>query len=232
MYPKNLLPALLICLAALSSCKKKDNTQGPSCLGTYKFSSADLAILPYPTSDPLVFKSNEGDSIVFNSRGRESSVKAVWKYPLNPTGYQGDYYSCEANSAGFISKNSDVLTFQLYFSNPFTQPTIQKFMSLGLAADNSGTCSYGAVFRFDGGMLFSYLPDSSFHSGGYIKAIDDSLKLGPVYFKNVYELVAPGFTYYCPAIFSRVYYTVKEGVVGFRKSTGKTWYLVAGSKPS
>jgi len=224
-----MLLTFLICFAALSSCKKKDNTSSPACLGTYKFSSADLGILPYPTKDPLVFKSDAGDSIIFNSRGRESTMKTVWKYPLNPQGYQGDYYSCEANSAGFISPNSDVLTFQLYFSNPFTQPTVQKFMSLGLVAENSGTCSFAAVFRFDGGMLFTYLPDSSFHSGGYIKAVDDSLKLGPVYFKNVYELVAPDFTYYCQAYFSRVYYTINEGVVGFKKNTGKTWYLVTDS---
>ena len=229
MYRKNLLLALLICLAALGSCKKKDNTADPVCLGTYKFSSPDLAILPYPTKDPLVFKSNEGDSIVFSSRGRESSMKTVWKYPLNPSGYQGDYYSCEENSAGFISPNSDVLTFRLYFSNPFTRPTVLKYISLGLVADNSGTCSFGAIFRFDEGTLFTYIPDTSFHTGGYIKAVDDSLKLGPVYYKNVYELVAPGFTYYCPSFFARVFYTIKEGVVGFTKSTGKTWYLVTDS---
>lgn len=229
MYLKNLLLSLLICVAALCSCKKKDNNSSPSCLGTIKFSSPDLGILPYPTKDPLVFKSNQGDSIIFNFRGRESSMKTVWKYPLNPSGYQGDYYSCEANSTGFISENSDVLTFQLYFSNPFTQPTILKYISMDLAVENSGTCSFAAVFRFDGGTLYTYLPDSSFHSGGYIKAVDDSLKLGPVYYKNVYELVAPDFTYYCQSWFTRVYYTIKEGVVGFRKSTGKTWYLVTDS---
>jgi len=232
MCCRTLFLVSLICLAAFSSCKKKDNTSTPVCLGTYKFTSADLAILPYPLKDTLVFRCDAGDSIIFTFKGRASAMNTLWKYPSNPSGYQGDYYSCETNSAGFVSANSDVLTFQLYFSNPFTHPTVQKYFSLGLVADNSGTCSFSAVFRFDAGTLFTYIPDTTFSSGGYIKAFDNTLKIGPTVFRNVYELVAPDFIIYCPSFFSRVYYTTTQGVVGFTKSTGKTWYLVTDSIPS
>lgn len=218
--------SLGFCLILLVSCKKKDSSPSGNSLGSYSFSAQELAILPYPTHDTLIFKSTEGDSIVFKYSGRSSMMKTYYQNPGNPTGYQGNFYTCEVNSSGFISPNSDYLFFNLHFTNPFLGYGGTKLFNIGVASSDGGSCNFSGEFRFEADTLISYLPDSSFTSGGYVKSLYKTLALGPRLFENVYELVGPGFTNYCPVFFSRVYYSINEGIVGFAQNTGKTWFLL------
>ena len=227
-YFRKLSLALALCLylVSLVSCKKKDSgIASGNLLGSYSFTASDLAILPYPLSDTAIFKSNEGDSILFIFRGRNSSISDYYKYPTNPAGTKGDYYTYEENFTSLTSQNSDNLFFHLFFSNPFKEQSGIKYFSIGIVVENSGICSFMAQFRFDAGAITSYLPDSAFISGGYVKAFYKTHKIGPRNFQDVYELKAPVITNNCPVFVSTAWYTIKEGIVGFDKSSGKTWYL-------
>ncbi len=216
------------CLILLGSCKKKDSSPSGSSLGSFSFTPSELAILPYPTSDTLIFKSNEGDSIIFKFAGRNSMMKTYYEHPDNPSGYQGNYYSCELNSSGFVSPNSDYLFFNLHYLDPFLGYAGTKYFNIGIATGNSGSCIYSAEFRFEIDTLISYLPDPAFKKGGYVQAYYNTITIGPRLFENVYELIGPGFTIYCPVYISQVYYSIKEGIVGFAQNTGKTWFLLPG----
>ena len=213
-------------LALLVSCRKKDNSSSGSSLGSFTFTKSDLAILPYPTADTLIFKSTDGDSIIFRYSGRNSTTKTYYQYSDNPSGYQGNFYTCELNSSGFISPNSDYLIFNLHYLNPFLGNAGIKYFNIGVANNNSGSCNFSADFRFETDTLISYIPDSSFIRGGYVNALHSTLVIGPRLFENVYELSGPNSISYCAVSFSRVYYSIKEGIVGFTLNTGKTWFLL------
>lgn len=218
---------LVLSLCLFTACKKKDTTTDTgSKLGSFNFTAAELAILPYPTTDTLVFKSSTGDSIIFKYQGRKSIMATDWQYPGNPEGTKGNYYLTEENSSGFSSANSDYLIFNLHFSDPFKEKSGIKYFDMGVVVENSGNCSWITEFRFNADSIISYLPGTGFTAGGYVNAVYNKMKLGPHEFQNVYELIGPSFTHYCPIYLSAVYYTRAEGIVGFTKNTGKSWYLV------
>ena len=211
----------------LLSCKKKDtSTDTGSNLGSFNFTAAELAILPYPTTDTVVFKSSTGDSIIFKYQGRKSIMDTDFQYPGNPEGTKGNYYLTEENSSGFSSANADYLIFNLHFSDPFKEKSGIKYFDMGVVVENSGNCSWITEFRFNADSIISYLPGTGFTAGGYVNAVYTKMKLGPHEFQNVYQLIGPSFTHYCPVYLSAVYYTKAEGIVGFTKNTGKSWYLV------
>gem|GEM_PF-442941 len=220
--------SLGLCFSLLASCKKKESSVSGSSLGSFSFTASELAIMPYPTDDTLIFKSTEGDSIVFKYSGRNSMMKSVYEHPQNPSGYQGNFYTCEVNSSGFVSANSDYIYFNLHYSDPFLGYPGTKYFNIGLTTGSSGSCGFSAEFRFEADTLISYVPDSAFKAGGYVKALYKTLAIGPRAFENVYELVGPALTAYCPVFFSRVYYSISGGVVGFALNTGKTWFLMPG----
>jgi len=218
---------LAICLAFLVSCKKKDSSSSSgSNLGNYSFTQSELAILPYPTHDTLVFKSTSGELRAFYYRGRNSKTTTYYEHPDNPEPYKGNYYTCEENSSGFVSSNGDVIFFNLHFSNPYKESSGVKYFSLGVSPTYLGSCCYSALFRFDANSIISYLPDSAFKSGGYVKSFNSLFSVGPRLFSDVYELVGPGFTYYCPVYVSVVYYSIAGGFLGYAENTGKTWFLL------
>ncbi|MEI6889902.1 MAG: hypothetical protein ACOYM0_12730 [Bacteroidales bacterium] len=219
------------CLVVLFSCKKKDSSTSGSSLGSYSFTSSDLTVLPYPTYDTLIFKSTEQDSILYTFRGRSSAMKTFFEHPGNPVGYQGNYYSCEENSSGFISQNSDYLIFNLHYSDPFLGNAGKKYFNIGVMISSLESCSFFAQFRFEPDTLLSYLPNTSFTSGGYVKAFYYALTIGPRLYENVYELVGPSSTSYCPAFIDRVYYSINQGIVGFSLNTGKKWFLLPAKVP-
>lgn len=182
--------------------------------------------MPYPTADTLIFKSTEGDSIIFIYRGRSSMMKTYYEHPDNPSGYQGNFYNCEVNSSGFVSPNSDYLFFNLHYLDPFLGNAGLKYFNIGVMTSNSGSCIFSAEFRFEADTLISYMPDSAFRTGGYVKGLYNTLTIGPRLFENVYELIGPTLTNYCPVFISMVYYSIAEGIVGFTQNTGKTWFLL------
>jgi len=215
-----------LCILLLVTCRKKDSSSSASSLGSYSFTASELAILPYPTFDTLIFKSTEGDSIIFKYSGRNSVMKTYYEKPDNPSGYQGNYYNCEVNSTGFVSPNSDYIIFNLHYLDPFLGNTGVKYFDMGLVTSNNASCILSAEFRFEADTLISYMPDAQFKTGGYVKGLYTSLVIGPRLFENVYELTGPILTAYCPVYISMVYYSISQGIIGFSQNTGKTWFLL------
>lgn len=221
-----LLSLLLLFLMTATSCKKKQDTAADASLGSFAFTAADLAVIPYPTYDTLFFKSTGGDIIMFRDKGRSVSNTRFYKYPTNPEGFKGDYYNTQEAVAGFASATSDYISFHLSFSDPFVEKAGTKFFGLTIMDHAFPNCSWAATFRFAGDSLMSLLPDSGFAYGGYVKAIHPILSIGPLVYNHVYELVAPEPTQYCPVYFARVYYNPEQGVLGFLENNGKAYFLL------
>lgn len=218
------MAALLI---ALQSCKKKqETTSNEQALGSFTFTSEELAIIPYPTYDTLIFRSTAGDSIVFLLNGRRTTDSRYYKYPENPSGYKGDYYTSQEVSTGFGSKANDFLAFHLSFSDPFKEKSGTKYFSISLMHHSFEACSWYATFRFAADTIMSYLPDTSFTNGGYVKSRSSQMLIGPLMYKGVYDLRAPQPSGYCLDYVNRLFYSISEGVQGFSLYSGKTYYLL------
>jgi len=189
-----------------------------------RFTQKDLNINPYQGTEHLVFKRISGDSMTFSSGNRGS--KYTNRYQKRSYGNShaclGDYVNLESNNTSFQSIDN-LLRFNimLYFDYFVTTPECKKVILLESHSDpnklNSTAFSSGVAY-FNNDTIYNRR--GTF--GDSLYTYYHSINLGPKNFYNVYEV-------YLEAQFlssvTTLYYSRKEGIVGFNTQQGEKWYL-------
>jgi hypothetical protein len=203
------------------SCSKDKCVQHD--LGHIYFTLTDLQICPYKGNEILVFKDSLGNTLTYKGIGRSSDYNRTdYENPSpEPDICKGDFFNTEANYVEFQgTSNYDIILINLTMDEgkPWHQ-NIKKYISININYDGYVGCFFLQASYFDSLRLYKY------DTTKCILTFKDSLKIGLKKFNSVYILrQIEGY----PAVenLQYVFYTIKEGVVGFRtERNGTTWYL-------
>jgi hypothetical protein len=208
----SILVLIIFFISIFNSCKKNCESEN---LGTFKFTSTDLQIIPYQGTDSLIFSDSLGNSITYNGIGRGSVEDYHDQYPnLNndPNFCIGNYFYTENNDVAFGVNGKDYhfginLSLSMDSGSPFGQ-NIKKIFGFDISYKDTKDWYFGITLNIDGLRL----------SGNNI-SYKDSLKIGPNKFFSVYVMTQNNDN------LKTVFYTISQGVVGFRTNNGHTWYL-------
>jgi len=192
-------------------------------LGSVRFTQEDLNIIPYKGSEQLVYIASSGNQIIFNGANRISHYGAEGyqyvEFPKSDDYCPGNYYYTETNAMDFHGTTSGSwLNFDMAMTNPFIGP-IQKHLGISLTVRDSVNWVFSDIYRFDSLQLFTYDPPY-----GTIP-VNDSVLIGSKIFYKVYVLQSGKKKDSSVGYLQTVYYSLTEGVLGFRNEPGETWCL-------
>jgi hypothetical protein len=227
---KNLtFPALLLVLLILAACNKPCNQHQ---VAELRFTPEDLTINPYKGDEVLVFKSPAGGSVYFPAGQRKTENEIFYEYDtesakIDHDGCQGDYYTTQydwmVKSAVGIESRLDI---NLNFHYTMEKPRKGTGFTLYFWIKDPGLLCFWANYDFKPGILMN---DSIWtRYPGYtdsIVALHPVLHLGPREFSDVYELYGHNPDHRDTAWICTAYYSIAQGLVGFKTTGGKTWYL-------
>lgn len=218
-------------LVILSSCKK-DRGNSPcndTKLGTFKFSDSELKIIPYNIGDQIVFKSSVFDSIIYDFDEEFGGISIDKEFSTYASECKGRYYEHEYKCLIFKNKYMDNLIFFISFSNPFMDTIITKRISIQIKNDiPSNGCFHGS-YCFQTDTIFNH-HDTIYQRLGTVKKFHNSIELGPKTFLNVYELNGIDQYQIFDNYITELFYSINEGVVGYKLNNGKAYYLFAVNK--
>lgn len=205
---------LNLILLSFSNCKKCEENK----LATLTFTTEELSIDPYSGNERLTFKSLSDDSIVFPQGHRNAEIIEPSKFPAGDNSCRGDYVSEDLN---WLQKynNEARLDIKLFFDYSFDNGTSEKEFELYFYSQLN-IAGFDAFYYFNANSI-STINSSNGSITGYYQSID----LGPKSFQYVYELSCPNNDPNHKEGFSSAYYSIKEGLVGFKTNKGKLWYL-------
>jgi hypothetical protein len=186
-------------------------------LSTLKFKQSELDDVPYKGNEQLVFLSTtNGQTYTFTITGRDSSFDTFYEnyYRTEENNHcLGNYYYSEVNKTSITPFNNYI---RFLMDDAFHSPTNAiKRIEFSFDINTNGIEGFHDVCLVGADTLTS--TDYS------IRAIDDSLMIGPKLFHHVYELL--GDYNSIDEYISLLFYSIKDGIVGFRTNKGKTWYL-------
>jgi hypothetical protein len=197
-----------------------------------KFTQAELKINPYTGGEILTFKSADGSIIYFPKGGRKTEVQEFHKYDyetakLDHKGCQGDYYFSDYNwMVKGDSTSKSALVINLFFRYRLTQPTSEKGFELHFEIYVPELLTFWGGYNFDVDSIMNYKINNSSHL--YQDSIHNffsTFELDSKIFHNVYELYCHNPDSRDTSWISTAYYSVNDGLVGFRTTYGKIWYL-------
>jgi hypothetical protein len=220
-----LLFCLLFCLTLLS-CQKKvtDAAVQEKKLGSLKFTPSECNIIPYNTANSLVFKSNTTDSVVFLPNDESLHTSCYTESHLYPDSGNGNYYEYDEKFVKFGNKYLDNLFIQIFFTDPFTDTLVKKRIAITWTRDNFNSGYFFGEYCFAADTIYND-PDTTNVSIGTVKAFHPALVLGQKKYRHVYELAGvTEYPQYCVYV-KTLYYTIREGIVGYSLNTGKLYFL-------
>ena len=217
--------SLLLC----QSCKKNDDED--SChntlLGILQFSTLERNIIPYYHSETLRFRSiqKNNDSLVFIFQSRYTDIDPFFenRYPSDSRCW-GNYYEYEDDNVSFINDSLGTLIISIGFSNPFQSNKELKYFSIFVENENPNSEKYFGVFCIQGDSIFNN-PGTLFSDTGLITGYHKSFAIDSSTFYDVYELKGAEFQPPITNYIATIYYSIVEGVVGFKFNTGEIYVL-------
>jgi hypothetical protein len=216
---------LLYIILIDNSCQKKCEKEN---IGNVTFTSNDLKIEPYTGNETLMFLDSLKDTIIYVP---EIGLQASGKYdymsgytsqnPNDNNQCTGNYYYSEVTGTHFSGKDPSNfgIWFDLRFSGSLFNKNLKKIIDIVVGYKDYNDWFFDQTYYFDG--LNLQQPTEPNNSSLSFK---DSLKIGPKKFHSVYILKQIQDPYKL-ANLQYVYYTIKEGIVGFKTKDGHTWYL-------
>jgi len=190
------------------------------------FSANDLTINPYLKNDKLFFSDQTGNTVTITIYSRARNAGHIYPYHDydNPNKCKGNYFNSERDETKTSSTGSWNFTLDLSFDYYFNNPVYDKSIEIDLTLDKantSGSMTF-SLAHFNGDTIFAKHP--TFDT---VYIYHDSLTLGPRSYFKVYELVLHFSSVRNDEWATNLYYTIKEGVIGFNTNTGKKWYLLS-----
>ena len=218
---------LLLLGFSLTNCYKCEQNQ----VANLKFTQDELKINPYTGNEVLIFKNSNADSIVLPKGYRDSEISEIYKYDyetakLDHHGCQGDYYYRETNYFSTQQNNPEAgLTIDLYFLYQLSNPTSEKLFDMFIYTKNTTFCGFSGRYQFNVDTLKNYSVYSTIPDHDSIAAFHSLFVINNKVYTNVYELHCQNKDTRFPEYYSLAYYSIKDGLVGFKTNYGTTWYL-------
>jgi hypothetical protein len=198
-------------------------------IAVLKFTQNELSINPYDGAEILTFKNSDGDSIVFPKGTRKTEVQVITKISSGDAmeyhnGCTGDYFNKDYNwmekiNEDYHSRFDINLKFLYSFEHPIMDKEIELFFYSWVNSQPGGD-GFDGFYKFKVDTIYNEL-----YPGDSIVSYYNVLAIGPKAFNNVYELCCENPDTRNKEWFSIAYYTIKEGLVGFKTNFGQTWYL-------
>ena len=216
---KKIIVSLFIAFAFISCKREKDEIhKTPEKLGEETLLNTDLLNVPYTLNQVLVFKDSLSDSITFTVQQRTNEYQT---YYVNSGAIEQDYYLQEKNITTLFS---DSLTpssqLIIYAKQPEAidqSDGLKSMLFKFYLPAEPNTDFYSCGIRYDAQLNF-YATQTMVP---IVKHTNYSILSHS--FSNVYELnniVQSGIN---PT--TKLYYSISEGIVGFKKLSGQEWYL-------
>ena len=185
------------------------------------FTQSDININPYKGTELLVFRSLTGESFNISIRGRYKNGSDMYGYKdySDKNKCKGDYYYTERDETEFNNFGSWLFSIILYFDYTFNNPVYDKSIEFMVVLQNGAPSSYSEV-HFNHDTIYDKYP-----SRDSVYLYHKSITLGPKSFEKVYELFLYRSLNLNGDWATSLYYTIKEGIVGFNTNLGKKWYL-------
>jgi hypothetical protein len=203
-----------------NSCKEKCESNN---LGKVSFTQEDLKIVPYKGSEILSFSDSLGNVLNFNEGKRRSNYnEIIYEYPSSEVDdCKGDYFYPEINYTNFLGEglNSFILVnLNMDRGNPFNQ-NINKFIVINVVFSDTRIWNFNCGFNFYTLKIFKNIDTTK-----SMLSYKDSLVIGQKKYFSVYVLkqikdpeTSNNLQY--------VFYTINNGIVGFKTKEGHAWYL-------
>jgi hypothetical protein len=213
-----LLALAFVIFATLQQCKKKDKCISNK-LPDLLVSIDDLSLLPYDSTSVIIFKDSIGDSCCYGFLGySEQSYYCEQFYATKPEDCKGNYRNVqEENFILFgITDTINRIRFAFGFSNIFESES--KLFEIMFFRNQKN----------DHGVLDVYFSKSS-------QYCNNTILLPAVYFNiltllnhtyySVYEIKNTSESQFSSGEIISVFYSITQGIVGFKKADGTIWYL-------
>jgi hypothetical protein len=210
---------ILSCLT-LIQCRKKCNSQ---LLGEIRLTQTDMKINPYTGTERIIFKDSVGDSLCYGSGFRSSYSTYIYdpSYKSDIDGYcSGDYYIIERNATYFTEDNYGAISVDITIEDPFKEN--KKNIIFGVSYKDSQKWYFYCDFIIDSIKL--YVNPKPVYGSARILSYNDSIIIGPNKYYSVYSLSLYNDTDPQTHI-QDVYYSLKNGIVGFKNNEGHLWFL-------
>jgi hypothetical protein len=221
-----LLLIIIIISLPFSGCKKCVQNQ----IADLKFTQDELKIDPYTGNELLTFIGSSGDTVLFHNGSRLNSHLRIYQYDyetakLDHDGCQGDYFEIDQDQ---MMMYDDTLETHLYiflnFQYSWSSPSNEKIFKLSFGQSKQLFIYFNGSFKFNVDTLLNITMTSQYYKDSII-AFHPIWKSGPNTFNNVYELYShQPDNRYTPWI-SIAYYSINEGLLGFKTTSGITWNL-------
>jgi len=217
-----LLLFLLLCLFVFIQCKKECQSKK---VGDIRFTQTDLSIVPFNGNENIVFIDSISDSISYKGTIRKSDYNFYKIYENHVESEEdcpGDWYNIENNYTRFAGEINDFdMWFDLNIGGDAFFGSIKKFIFVRVHfIKDYQEWYFGCRYAFDDLKLYDLSPTDNI-----LLTYNDSLNIGPEKFYNVYtfnQIDKPS----SKENLQFVYYTVSEGVIGFKTDSGHLWYLI------
>jgi hypothetical protein len=201
------------------SCKKQDQCEQNN-LGNVSFTLTDLQINPYLGTETLSFSDSLGNSMTFSGEESFKEYNQHYQYPsTDPNACWGDYFNTEYRYTIFQGKNKNSvieINLNMDSGSPFHQ-NINKFLNITIRNDVNININGSQYSRFNNLILYTV------HNTFVI--YKDSLKIGSKVYKSVYILTNGSDVPTQNNNLQTLFYNIKIGILGFKITGGKTWYL-------
>lgn len=208
------LCVLLLDSAGCKKCKPK---------ATYSFSSEDKKLIPYSGNEILVLNYNNGSYDSLKGSGRDDRYYNEYNNSSNSGSNCSDYNQYEYNRFNYPTMLVHQSAWLISLAQEYTNDPIsygQKYISIKIGATYAEGCFFYNDFLFE---------NDSIIVNNQLVFFDKSLVIGSQVYNSVYELNAlsnPSSTFYI----TKVYYTVKEGIVALRTNLDNLIFVSRGDK--
>jgi hypothetical protein len=215
-------------LYVCSGCYKCDQ----QLVATLKFTPEELRINPYSCTEVLHFKSIDGQTVYFPKGVRQTECREIHKYDyetakLDYHGCQGDYYITDYNwMVKTDSLSNSRFDINLSFRFTLDKPTSDMGFDLYFWIKVPESLCFWGFYNFTSDSILNYYNNySNLDYKDSIVTFHPTFELGPTIFYNIYELYCHNPDHRDTTWISTAYYSIKDGLVGFKTNFGKTWYL-------
>jgi hypothetical protein len=187
--------------------------------GKYNFTREELQINPYNGHEVVIFQNLSNDSLHFSAGERTSEIIRI--YPNQEDECKNNYHVLEVNKI-VLSSNSNSWQFSISLA-PIPTMTINLYdKSIGFDVSIPGQSK---KTQSSAALMFEHDTITGYYENYSNLGFHPSLTLGSKSFIDVYEIELFRSDMTVEKWVNKIYYTIKQGIVGFSTDQNELWYL-------
>jgi hypothetical protein len=216
---------IFIIILSLSGCKKCVQNK----IADLRFSKEELKVDPYSSNEHLTFIGSSGDTVVFQNGFRLNNHRRVYKYDsetakVDHDGCAGDYFDIDEEKMMMADSTLKTNLFIfLDFLYSWSNPSDEKTFHLSFGYGKQPLIYFDGIYKFNADTLLNMKASNPKYDS--IVAFHPIWESGSNIFYDVYELFNYNSDVGNTPRISTAYYSIKEGLLGFKTTSGTTWNI-------